>query len=615
MISENSFFSQKSNNNDVIILPSNYVKITNDKPLKDEFLKILNNGAIKTVFQPIISLTNGNVLGHEALTRPISKSNLSNPTIFFDVAKVYDKLWETEFLCRVKAMESFSQQIQNSNIFLNVDPDIINDEKFILGFTKEYLKKLNIKSENVIFEITEKNTVADFTSFNKTINHYKNQGYRIAIDDTGAGFSGLKLITDIHPHFIKIDMSLITDIDKDSLKASLVKTLHNFCQITDIKVIAEGIETIGELTTLIDIGIEYGQGYFIQYPKENIEDIEPKITKLITDIYHNKSKQYNNRPSSISVGDICRKHMSISSKDTGAYVSKLFSDDSLLSGLPVVDDDKLIGLVMREKFYSKLATQYGFTLFSNRPISLLVDKRPLTVDINSTLDVVSKLATSRTNDSLYDYIVVTKDEKYFGVISVRDLLDKTTEIEINYAKHLNPLTGLPGNVLIEQKLNSLIKWNKSYTVIYIDIDNFKAYNDVYGFENGDKVIVFLGRIINNSISSTKIKSHFIGHIGGDDFIIILEDLENDEIKNVCEKIVKSFEKGKIDHFNEKDAKNRYFISKNRKGESESFGLTTLSIAGVSNKNRRFNDIYELTEHASNIKKQCKQVWDNCIIID
>ena len=615
MISDNSFFVQKSNKSDVIILPSNYVKITNDKPLKNEFMKILNNGEIKTVFQPIVSLTNGNILGFEALTRPFSQSKLADPTIFFDVAKVYDKLWELEFLTRVNAMESFSQQIQDLNIFINVDPEIINDEKFKLGFTKEFLKKLNIKSENVIFEITERNTVTDFASFNKTINHYKNQGYRIAIDDTGAGFSGLKLITDIHPYFIKIDMSLIRDIDKDSLKASLVKTLHNFCQITDIKVIAEGIETIGELTTLIDMGIEYGQGYFIQFPKETIGKIDPKIVNTIKDAFYNKSKQYNNRPSSISVGDICRKHVCISSNDTGSHVSKLFSDDPLLSGLPVVDDEKLIGLVMREKFHSKLATQYGFNLFSNRHINLMADKRPLTVDIHSTLDVVSKLATSRTNDSLYDYIVVTKDEKYYGILSVRDLLDKTTEMEINYAKHLNPLTGLPGNVLIEKKLNSLIKWDKSYIIIYIDIDNFKAYNDVYGFENGDKMITFLARIINNTISSLKIKNHFIGHIGGDDFIFILEDAKVDEVKDGCNKIVEAFEKGKIDFFNEKDVSQKCFVSKNRNGESECFGLTTISIAGVNNQNRKYDDIYQLSEHASKIKKQCKQVWDNCIIID
>jgi EAL domain-containing protein (putative c-di-GMP-specific phosphodiesterase class I) len=194
---------------------------------------------------------------------------------------VYGKLWELEFLCRIKALEKASKNNHNFNIFINVDPDIINDEKFKKGFTKEFLEKFEINPENIIFEITEKNSVADIQSFKKLIDHYKDQGYKIAIDDTGSGYSGLKLITDIHPHFIKLDMNLIRNVDKDGVKYSLIKTLYEFCLVTNIKVIAEGIETENEMNALIDIGIDYGQGYLIQRPSDEVIEISQEIIQHI----------------------------------------------------------------------------------------------------------------------------------------------------------------------------------------------------------------------------------------------------------------------------------------------------------------------------------------------
>ncbi len=258
-----------------------YPEILKDRSIGDKFMDVLENDQIMTLFQPIISLKDGSILGFEALSRGPKNTDLENPGILFDLARVYGKLWELEFLCRIKALEKASKNNHNFNIFINVDPDIINDEKFKKGFTKEFLEKFEINPENIIFEITEKNSVADIQSFKKLIDHYKDQGYKIAIDDTGSGYSGLKLITDIHPHFIKLDMNLIRNVDKDGVKYSLIKTLYEFCLVTNIKVIAEGIETENEMNALIDIGIDYGQGYLIQRPSDEVIEISQEIIQHI----------------------------------------------------------------------------------------------------------------------------------------------------------------------------------------------------------------------------------------------------------------------------------------------------------------------------------------------
>lgn len=592
----------------VMLLESNVFK---NKDLGDEFMEILQNGDIKTVFQPIISLKNGELLGYEALSRGPENSVFNNPEKLFDFARVYGRLWELEFLCRIKALENMSRNNPSFCIFLNVDPHIIDDEKFKKGFTKDFLREFNINPEDVVFEITEKNSVSDIGSFKKIIDNYKDQGYRIAIDDTGSGYSGLKLITEIHPHFIKLDMNLIRDIDKDGLKYALIKTFYDFCQVTDIKLIAEGIETENELNTLIEIGIDYGQGYFIQRPAEKLKRSDSRLIEHITVRNDKKKELYLNKPTAVFVGDICRKSLSVESSHTGANILDIFNNNPNLYGLPVVDKGKLSGLIMKDKFYARLGTQYGFALYVNRPVGILMENRPLTVDYETSIDNVSKMAMARSEENLYDYIVVTRDSKYFGIVTVKDLLEKTTELEVNYARHLNPLTGLPGNMLIEQKLVSILSENKPFTILYMDIDDFKVYNDIYGFEKGDRVLQYLSRILTGCVSMDSPGNKFIGHIGGDDFIVILESYETDEI---CKRIIHSFDIGRTGFYSRDDIDKGFILNQNRHGVEECFGLIGLSIAGISNRDRKYSDIYELTEYSSKIKKKCKGKNGSCYLI-
>lgn len=587
-------------------------EILEDRSIGDTFMDVLENKKIRTLFQPIISLKDGSILGCEALSRGPKNTVLENPGVLFDLARVYGKLWELEFLCRIKALEKASKNNCCFNIFINVDPDIINDEKFKKGFTKEFLDKFGLKPENIVFEITEKNTVADVQSFKKLINHYKDQDYKIAIDDTGSGYSGLKLITDIHPHFIKLDMNLIRDIDKDGVKYSLIKTLYEFCLVTNINVIAEGIETENELNALIDIGVDYGQGYLIQRPTDGVIDINQDMIEHIKARCQRKNTFYYSKLSSVFVGDISRNNICINPSCTSGKVAEIFNSDVTLLGIPVVDNGKLAGLIMKDKFFAKLGTQYGFAVFAHRPAILIMDKYPLCIDYETTIDVASKLAVNRTFENLYDYIIILKDNDYYGIVTVKDLLEKTIELEVNYAKHLNPLSGLPGNALIEQKLKGLTLRESPFTILYIDIDNFKVYNDVYGFEKGDRILEFLSRVIIESVSAECHSNHFIGHIGGDDFVIAIETYDVDKL---CNLILDSFQKGIKSFYNTKHLEKGYILSKNRYGQEEQYSLVALSIAGVSNKNKSFKDIYELTEHASLIKKRCKEVWDNCVILE
>ena len=228
------------------------------------------------VYQPIVSLTDGTVYGYEALSRISNNCFEINIERLFVIATNFNRVWELEKLCRALSLEGAINMDAGKKLFLNVDPNIINDDEFMSGFTKKRLHKYGMDCHNIIFEITERVAVKDNKTFMASICHYKNQHYGIAIDDVGAGYSGLNMLAEVKPSYIKLDMGLIRDIDKDEIKQNLCKAMSDFGKNSGIKLIAEGIETKEELVTLIKFGVDYGQGYFLAMPNESMLDIAPE---------------------------------------------------------------------------------------------------------------------------------------------------------------------------------------------------------------------------------------------------------------------------------------------------------------------------------------------------
>lgn len=569
---------------------------------KEALEYIITNKQIKTVFQPIISLKDGSVLGHEALSRITCESDIKNPEMLFGVAGEYNRLWDLDLLCRTKALEAaykFMIPPYSKKLFINVNPNILHDVNFRKGFTSEFLMQFNIEPQNVIFEITERNVILDMGGFLSAIDHYRSQNYKIAIDDAGAGYSGLNLISDINPDYIKLDMKLIRDINTDNLKYALVKGMAELSKASDISLIAEGIETKEELETLISLGVQYGQGYFIQKPMAELSDIKDEVIRAITGSQNQNSITLASSITNTDIKNLCSYTGIVSPNVTAKYVFTIFQQNPEFFGLCVIDDGIPLGIITYEKLAHRMSGYYGFSLNQNKPISDLMDKNFLAVDYKTPINKVSHLAMSRMNDSLYDFIVVTENGKYIGTVTIKDLLNKTMEIEVDNAKKENPLSGLPGNTIIEQKLKECLQSEEEYTIAYIDIDNFKAYNDVYGFENGDMVLKMLADLLRSTISNEK---DFIGHIGGDDFTVIMKGQVADDFYDMLQK---QFETKVLDYYHPKDIKNGYITTENRRGDTELFPLLTMTIIATDNHIQQFRDIYELTQLLAREKRKIK----------
>ncbi len=570
----------------------------NEDSLRQSFLDVLNGKKIRTVFQPIVNLRDGSIYGYEALSRGPCGSVMESPDFLFECAERFGMVWDLELLCRISAIEAVFRMSRQFKLFLNVNPNIMHDAKFQQGFTKDYLERYNISPENIVFEISEKGSVNNVADFIRTIDNYKRQNYKIAIDDTGAGYSGLNLISDIHPHFIKLDMNLIRDIDKDVVKQALVKGIAEFASLTNTFLIAEGIETRNELLKLIDIGVNFGQGYYLQKPEPCSAPLKEKVVNTIKDANSKKNHLLDKRTADLYVSNISTPQKSITPKILVEQVYELMEKNSSLSGICITEDERLVGIITRSELYKYLSGRYGFTLFAKKPIEKIMRRDFLKVDFHESIAAVAKKAMSRDFEHLYDFIAVTEGENYYGIVTVKDLLEKAMQVEVSNAKYINPLSELPGNILIEKKLQECIDLKSECSFLYFDIDNFKAYNDVYGFENGDRVIKDFVKILKKNILEER---DFIGHIGGDDFVAIIY---GNSLEDLCRRIVTDFDASVIRYYSTNDYKNGYITTKNRHGIDEDFPLLSISIVGIHNSG--YKTTYKMSEKIAALKKVCKQ---------
>ncbi len=243
---------------------------------QQELQKMMKPENIQTFFQPILSLEKGSTIGFEILNRPQSTPHFPNTEQFYDYVGKSRDVFKVETFLRNLSFERFSAQLKHLQVenrplmFLNIQSQLLADPSYRRGKTLELLDKHHISPHQIVLELTEKEAVINYTEFERMITHYRNQGFRIAVDDVGTGYNSLQTLLSVKPEFIKLDKSLIRHINRHPEQQYLVELLLQFASRTDTMIIAEGIETHLELDFLRNLGIHLGQGYALGRPKKVI---------------------------------------------------------------------------------------------------------------------------------------------------------------------------------------------------------------------------------------------------------------------------------------------------------------------------------------------------------
>jgi len=225
----------------------------NDEPFELEF---------EYAYQPIVNLSTRSIYAHEALVRgPNGESAASI------LAKINDgNRYRFDQLCRSKAVEGAARLNMKEFLSINFLPNAVYRPEVCIRSTFDAAKKFNFPIEKIIFEVTEGERVEDRPHLVNIFNEYRRFGFRTAIDDFGAGYAGLNLLSEYQPDILKIDMDLVRGIDHNLPRQAIVIGIVHICKALNIKVLAEGIETRAERDFLIDAGIELMQGYWFSKP-------------------------------------------------------------------------------------------------------------------------------------------------------------------------------------------------------------------------------------------------------------------------------------------------------------------------------------------------------------
>jgi diguanylate cyclase (GGDEF)-like protein len=176
----------------------------------------------------------------------------------------------------------------------------------------------------------------------------------------------------------------------------------------------------------------------------------------------------------------------------------------------------------------------------------------------------------------------------------------------------NPLTRLPGNNTIQEQISRRIAGEGKFAVAYTDLDNFKAYNDKYGFQRGDDLILYTAGILKNALRERGGAGGFVGHIGGDDFVIIDE---SDRMEGICQKVTEDIDAGIPEFYTAEDRQAGYIATKDRQGVRRKFPFVSISIAVTSNQNRVFANVAEIVDTVTELKKFAKQKKGSCVVYD
>ena len=569
---------------------------------------ILKQRSLSALFQPIMDMTDGVILGYEGLIRGPADSPLHSPVNLFGAAKQQGLTLEVEMLCRQVVLESFVTQNLPGNLFLNVSPDTLTHPSFQNGQTLTYLEHLGLNPTRVIIEITENQPIFDFEKMRNALLHYRSMGFQIALDDLGQGFSSLRLWSELHPEFVKIDMHFVQGVNADPLKQQFLKSIQQIAQSSGTRVIAEGIETDAEFRVIRDIGIRCGQGYFISRPAPVPPvTLSAEVSCLINASYVSDQRCSNSR--SVAAETLLRYIAPVQPETDNESILSLFSANKDLRAIPVVKHGRPVGLINRNSFLESFSQPFQRELLSRKPCTGLMNKTPLLVEKSTPIHELSGFLSESDIQHFTDGFIITEQGRYIGLGTGQDLLRAITQAQIETARYANPLTLLPGNVPINEQIDHLLGTGKSFVVGYGDLDHFKPFNDVYGYRKGDEVIQLTGRVLGKACDNSQ---DFIGHIGGDDFILIMQS--NDwELR--FNRALADFSQTSGALFEKKHRAAGGYMTEDRQGRIIHQPLPTLSIGVIQIAPGQFHSHHEVSEAATIAKKMAKKIAGNSLFIE
>jgi diguanylate cyclase (GGDEF)-like protein len=587
--------------------------VEDDQPHKAELRLLgecLTQGGLRTVFQPILDLRRGHVIGHEALSRGPANSAFESPVSLFDLARLHGLANDLELVAVRRALKRYADRGAPGKLFVNFSALALAELRVKGGVILEYLRNYRISPKQVVIELSENHAIVDSSPAWDALLKCRADGFEIAIDDLGEGFASLRLWTELRPEYVKLDRHFVHCIHRDPVKLQIARAIQQIAQVSGNTVIAEGIEDQADFQVVRDLGINYCQGYLIGPPFPSLDQAAPaELWKRMSQgplLAFPVPGQSVNR---VTARKLLLRIEPVSPVIENDIVYRRFENEPGLQVIPVVDGEIPVGIINRYSIIDRFARPYRRELYGRKPCSAFMNDKPLIVDADASIQEITMMLTEGTVHGLYDGFVLVEDGRYIGIGTSQDLIREINAQQMVAARYANPLTFLPGNVPIAEHIARLLSQGRGFVSCYADLDNFKPYNDVYGYHRGDEVIQLAARVLSDVCDP---QLDFVGHIGGDDFVMVMQ---SPDWEPRCERALVQFGERVRALFSAEDCESGNFVAEDRRGNKQAFDLTCLSIGAVPVERGTFNTHSEVATAATDAKKMAKRVPGNSLFVE
>ena len=553
-----------------------------------------------THFQPILDPTAQRIIGHEALVRSAPDSVLASPLELFTCAEAEGKAIELDLLLVELAIDRFRQSRAPGKLFVNVMPATLFVGSRLAQTLRSAVETNGIAASDIVLEITEHGPSIEPSEMLRAIEPVREMGCQIAIDDLGAGTSGLKIWSELRPEFVKVDHYFVDRIDTDPVAAEMMRALLDMAHVMGSRVIAEAVERARQCELLRNMGVDYLQGYFLGRP-------DPKPLDECTLV-----AAFAARTPGISINcaeELLIPRLAVAPSVKVEEVLGYFQENRDWDCIVVVENERPLGIVRRDKLLTLLSKPLYPEIYNRKPVSRIMESGPVVVDARARLDQVSRLVTNSAQSRVNEDFIIARHGNYLGIGRTIDLLRQITAHQLEAAKQCNPLTQLPGNREIGEELFRLLALRTPFVICHGDLDYFKAFNDEYGYRAGDQVLLHVADLFRRVVC---VGTDFLGHVGGDDFILMLRNVDwHARLRGLFE----SFDASILNFYSDAHRAMGGFTCLDRDGEERKFPLASLSIGAVLVDPERLKTQEEVLASLQRAKSVAKAQGGNALAFD
>lgn len=565
--------------------------------------QLLDEDRLHVHFQPIASLSDGHVHGHEALVRTPADCPWHDPDTLFEAARQEDLEIELELECLRKSLTAWAAQSPSGRLFLNLSASALVQSTHRNGLDRigRLVRASGLGWSSVVIELTEHERVSDVDAVQHALADLRRAGVALALDDFGDGRSSLRLWSELRPEYVKIDKYFTRQVNSVSHKLQTYRALMQIAEIFGSRLIAEGVESTEELQILRDIGVSFAQGYFVGRPAAQTL---PALGLEAQTALHRQEisvlpqeRRASNR--GLTARSLLVAAPAIPPTLCHDEVVRLFRQHDHLHALALVDNQRPVGLVNRKSFHDLYMKPYFKELMGRRPCSLHANHKPVLVEIDTHIENLTDILTSSDQRYLAEGFIITENGQYRGLGTGERLVRVVTEARIEAARHANPLTFLPGNIPITIHIERLLEAGLDFVACYADLNQFKSFNDHYGYWRGDEMIRLEAQVI---VAACDPRRDFVGHVGGDDFVMLLQ---SDDWEARCTRAVRQFNERALLLFDDEARRAGGIEAEDRHGVTRFHGCTTLSIGVIQVAPGLFHSAEAVASAAAAAKHQAK----------